>query len=413
MQETKLSKTALANHLRQLVDKRLAEKLDRGEYALTIDGKELLSAAAVMYQDSTRREEERRESLSRRYSEGLKEAELLDRKVIGMEAQYPPCWLSYTGAIAGALNALGVSCDPVDVGGHSGYAFLINVAKQTTCPSGPTALGEKSWAQILKATEELGWTIRSLAYDGSYPKKEGGPAPEEVDKAKGIFEKIKQEVNERDRPVVLWGLVAPEYGIVNGYDGNSYVVSTFRRLHDPSLQEDPIPFYDLKAPGCLHAIFFGEKVKLRGEASDKKALRRAIDFASGKVSALSNYVVGPVAFQEWARVLETLPENKQNYHGNSYVGACYCESRGMCAEFLKRLSKKYPGKQFGHLLRAAECYENGLKLMREFTQVFPFRLQGDMKLADRKKGAELLRRVKPFEEEATKHMTDALVEWGR
>ena len=413
MQQTKLSKTALANHLRQLVDKRLAEKLDRGKYTLTIDGKELLSAAALMYQDSARREEERRELLSRRYTEGLKEVKLLEKKVIAREVEYQSCWLSYTGAVAGALKALGIDCDTIDVGGYSGYAFLINVAKRTTCPSGPTALGEKTWAQILKATEELGWTVRTLAYDGGYPEKEGAPTPKEVEKAKEIFERIKQEIDERDRPVVLWGLVVPEYGIVKGYEGNSYIVSTFRRFHVPPLQEDPIPFYDLKAPGCLHAIFFGEKIKRHGETSNKEALRRAINFASGKAPVPNNYVAGPAALEEWASVLETLPEDKQNYHGNSYVGACYCESRRMCMEFLKRLAKKYPGKHSKHLLKAAECYEKGWELLKEFTQVFPFNFQGDMKLADRKKGAELLRQVKPFEEEAIKHMTDALEEWGQ
>jgi DNA-binding transcriptional ArsR family regulator len=412
MQQTKLSKTALANHLSQLVDKRLAEKLDRGKYTLTIDGKELLSAAALIYQDSARREEERRELLSRRYIEGRMEVKLLEKRVISRKVEYQPCWLSYTGAVAGALKALGMDCDTIDVGGHSGYAFLINVAKGTTCPSGPTAIAEKTWAQILKATEELGWTIRTLAYDGSYPEKEGTPTPKEVEKTKEIFEKIKQEINERDRPVVLWGLVVPEYGIVKGYEGTSYIVSTFRSLH-ANRQEDPIPFYDLKAPGCLHAIFFEEKVKRQGEASDKQALRRAINFASGKAPTVNNYVAGPGALEEWANVLETLSEEKQNYHGNSYVGACYCESRWMCAEFLKRLAKKHPGKHSKHLLKAAEYHENGWKLLKEFTRIFPFDFQGDMKLAERKKGAELLRQVKPFEEEAIKDMADALEEWER
>jgi hypothetical protein len=62
-------------------------------------------------------------------------------------------------------------------------------------------------------------------------------------------------------------------------------------------------------------------------------------------------------------------------------------------------------------LKAAECYEKGWKLMKEFTQLFPFKFQGDMSLADRKKGGELLRKVKPNEEEAIQHMKRALEEW--
>jgi len=35
-----------------------------------------------------------------------------------------------------------------------------------------------------------------------------------------------------------------------------------------------------------------------------------------------------------------------------------------------------------------------------------------MKLEDRKEGGEILRRVKPFEKEAIKHMKKALEAWG-
>jgi DNA-binding HxlR family transcriptional regulator len=409
MQQTKLSKTALANHLNQLVDKELIEKKGRGKYNLTADGKELLRAAAAMYEGSVQRQKTERQLLSKRYTEGLKEVKTLERKIVSKKVEYQPCWISYFGAVAGCLRALGTDCDTVDVGGHSGYAFLINVAKSVTCPSGPTAFPEKTWKQIRQATEELGWTIGTLAYEGSYPEKEGSPTPKEIEKVRKIFDKVKQEIDEKDRPVVLWGLVVPEYGIVKGYESDSYIVSTFRSLSGQP--EDPILFYDLKAPGCLDALFFCDKVKRRDETADKGALRRAINFASAEVPILSNYVAGPAALDEWANVLETLPEEKQNYHGNSYVGACYCESRETCAQFLKRLAKKYPGKQSKHLLKAAECYEKSWKLMKELTQLFPFKLQGNMPFADRKRGAELLRKVKPNEEEAIQHMKNALKEW--
>jgi hypothetical protein len=45
-------------------------------------------------------------------------------------------------------------------------------------------------------------------------------------------------------------------------------------------------------------------------------------------------------------------------------------------------------------------------------QLFPFKFQGDMPLAGKKKGAELLRKVKSNEEEAIQHMKDALEEWA-
>jgi len=402
MQHTELSKTALANHLNLLMKKGLVKRVARGEYSLTADGKGLLNAAASTYKDSTRREQERQKFLFRSYTKGLIEGKKLNKKIISKKVEYLPCWLSYTGAIAGSLRALGVDCDTVDVGGYSGYAFLINVAKGVTCPSGPTAVTNEIWKQMIKGTESLGWTIESYEYPHSYPAKEGNPTAQEIEMVKKLFEKIKQEIDERDRPVVLWGLVAPEYGIVKGYEGNSYITSTFRTL--TKKPEEPINFYDLKAPGCIDALFFRDKVDMDATATNREALERAINFAAATVSIRNNYVGGPAALDEWANVLENLPEEKQNYMGNSYVGACVCEGRSMCAEFLNRLSKKHTGKQSKHLQEAAECYEKGGKLMEDFMRIFPFKFQGEMKLDDRKKGAEILRKVKPFEEEAIKHM---------
>jgi DNA-binding HxlR family transcriptional regulator len=408
MQQTELSKTALANHLKLLMKKGLVKRVARGEYDLTADGKELLNAAVAMYKDSTRRVEERRELLFRSYTKGLIEGKKLNKKVISKKVEYLPCWLSYTGAIAGSLRALGVDCDTVDVGGYSGYAFLINVAKGVTCPSGPTALPLKTWQQIHKGTESLGWAIEHYEYPHDYPAKEGDPTSQEIEIAKKLFDKIKREIDERDRPVVLWGLVVPEYGIVKGYEGNSYITSTFRTL--AKKPEEPINFYDLKAPGCIDAFFFRDKVDVDTATAGREALDRAINFAAANVPILSNYVGGPAALDEWANVLENLPKEKQNYMGNSYVGACVAEGRWMSKEFLNRLAKKYQGKQSKHLREASECYEKGWKLMEQFMRIFPFKFQGEMKLEDRKKGAEILRKVRSFEEEAIKHMKKALEE---
>jgi DNA-binding HxlR family transcriptional regulator len=406
MQYTELSKTSLANHLKQLIEKGLAQKAARGKYELTVDGKELLNAVATVYRNSARRKEERRRLLSRRYAEGLIEGKSMSKKVISKKVEYQQCCLSYTGAVAGSLRALGVDCDAVDVGGYSGYAFLINVSKGTTCPSGPTALPSETWKQIHEGTESLGWTIERYEYPHSYPVKEGNPTPGEMEIARKLFERIKREIDEKDMPVVLWGLVAPEYGIVKGYEGNFYVTSTFRSLINQP--ENPILFYDLKAPGCIDAFFFRNRVEADAILADKEALKRAIRFATAEVPSLKNYAAGPAALDEWANVLENVPEEKQNYHGNSYVGACVCEGRAMSAEFLKRLAKKYSSKHSKHLLKAAVSYEKGAKLMEEFTRVFPFKFQGEMKLENRKKGAEILIKVKLFEKAAIEYMKKAL-----
>ena len=412
MQLTELSKTALANHLNQLIAKRLVEKAARGEYSLTADGKALLTAAATMYKESAQREKQRLELLSRRYTEGLLEGKKLNKKLVNKKVEFQPCWLTYTGAIAGSLKALGTDCDTADVGGCSGYAFLINVSRGTTCPSGPTALPAATWGQIHKGTESLGWSLKwVLASHSSYPAKEGKPSEKEIELARKMFEGVKHVIDEQDRPVVLWGLVVPEYGIVKGYEGDCYLTSTFRSV--AGQPETPVLYYDLKAPGCLEAFFFKDKIKQDQAKVDKEALERAINFASAKMPVLDNYVSGPAALDEWANVLEKCPKDKQNYMGNSYVGVCVCEGRHMCAEFLKRLARKYAGKQSKHLKGAAQSYDKGGALMKQFTELFPFKFQGEMTQEDRKTGAEILRKVKLSEEEAIEHMKKALTQWEK
>jgi DNA-binding HxlR family transcriptional regulator len=406
--ETRLSKTALANHLKLLMNRRLVQRVDRGEYSLTADGRSLLNAAATMYRDSVQREEWRTQLMLKRYTKGLTEANSLSKKEITKKVEYLPCWLSYTGAMAGALRALGIDCDIADVGGYSGYSFIINVAKGVTCLSGPTALPPETWNEIKKGTESLGYTVEQFVYPAGYPAEEGKPTPEEIEIAKKMFEKIKQEIDTKDRPVVVWGLAIPEYGIVKGYEGNTYLTSTYRSL--AKQPETPILYYDLKAPGCLEAIFFKNPTKPNPKTTDKEALKRAINFTA-QPHTLNNYVGGPAALEEWANVLEKQPEEQQNYLGNSYVAACTWESRCMNTEFLKRLANRHKGKQTQHLQKAAETYQKSAALMKEFTTIFPFKPQGQMKLQDRKNAANILRKIKPLEEQAIQHMQKALDNW--
>ncbi|MFX0171415.1 MAG: GyrI-like domain-containing protein [Candidatus Hodarchaeota archaeon] len=100
MEKTGLPKSALGNHLSELLDKNLIEKLDRGIYRITSDGKEFLSNLSKSYLHAKIREQERLELHRRRYQEiisrytrfQLENNELLvseskKRRKIGMEVE--------------------------------------------------------------------------------------------------------------------------------------------------------------------------------------------------------------------------------------------------------------------------------------------------------------------------------------
>jgi len=403
-QATLLSKTALANHVTQLVDDGLMRRQARGKYELTPDGKELLSAAFSTYKRSVRRVDEEKDLVKKSFGKAFGQSPDTDRFEITSKAEYQPCWLSLLGAVAGSLTALGAKCNTVDVGGHTGYSFLINVSKGETCPSGPTALHIRTFLEMLEAIQSLGWRVQNFEYPHSYPSGSSGPTSEELRVVRGLFERIKKEMEQNDRPVVVYGLAAPEYGIVRGYEGGSYIVSTFRSLQNPGVLEAPIPYHSLNAPGCVDALFFERKVRVRKGKARRDALARALKFAEGRAGTQKNYLSGPPAFEEWARVLEEVPRASQNYMGNSYVGACIQEGRELSSAFLKGMSRKMPRADARHLARASTSYSKGARALAEFTKIFPFKFDGAMPAAKRKRGAALLRDAMSYEEKAIQHL---------
>jgi DNA-binding transcriptional ArsR family regulator len=65
--ELKIQKTLVANHVSQLMDCGLVEKLERGIYRITFDGLDLLEANAKVFLSMKIREHERLEAQRRRY----------------------------------------------------------------------------------------------------------------------------------------------------------------------------------------------------------------------------------------------------------------------------------------------------------------------------------------------------------
>lgn len=405
---TKLSKTAIANHLTQLTEKGLIERVERGNYQITPDGHQLLEGIVSTYMRSQRREALEKQKLLERYSRGynLRSKSKMEAYKLSLKAKYEHGWISYIMAVTGVLKSLSVDCDIIDVAGYSGYAFIVNVAQGVTCPSGPTA--HNAWEEIHKGTEVYGWKISSVGEDVSYPLGDA-ITPEDSARARAHFELVKEGLVRTDRPVVIWGIPVPEYGIVNGYTADSYVVSTFRHLNNQP--DPPIRYEALQAPGCLEAIFFEKQITVPDAMQrDMEAIQRAIKMAEGVYKG-KGYVSGPDAFEEWAQVLKETPQ-KVIYHGNSYVAACTHEGKVFARTFLERLSRKYQEtQQTKALVKAAEEYQHAEQLMGQYVELFPFSMNGALPKEKLDKGASLLRAVKPHEVKALDHLRTTLEDW--
>ncbi|MHA2247799.1 MAG: ArsR/SmtB family transcription factor [Candidatus Hodarchaeales archaeon] len=404
--KTELQKTALSNHLSKMLQFNLIKRLERGKYLITVDGRKLLNLITSFYNEKSVKQELERKKLIHRYSH--RRMKKMDKKLT-IKPKYQPCWISYLGSVSGVMKALGKEeHDLVNTGGYTGYSFALpNVSKGTTCPSGPTSLG-KMWQEIMKGTDALGYNTKQYDDPNSYPAQEGLITPEDRNRANKLFQRVKIAI-DNNNPAILWGLPIPEYGIVTGYQENSYLVSTFRSLINQP--DDPVAFDALQAPGGLHAIIFKNQTSEILLSEDRNALQRAITLAEGHLTE-NNYVAGVHAYEEWANVLETAPQENVLYHGNSYVNECTLEAKDLSAAFLGRIAKNTQSEPFSaHLIEAAEKFNEVVKLLKSFQKIFPFAFEGDLSEEKRLKGAKILQEAIPHEEQALAMMKKALDAW--
>jgi DNA-binding HxlR family transcriptional regulator len=409
--QTDLQKTALSNSLTTLIETKLIERFERGKYRITKDGQELLNAINQFYEKAKVREIYEKKKVRQYYAEQWRKRMMIEisENKTSYIPKFQPCWISYLGAVSGILKSLGKNISIIDVGGYSGWSFLVNVAKGNTCPSGPTA--HAAYDDILKGTQnlgfEIGWGYIDLNEDKEY-------TPEvQKERLKKLFNSFKKYFDENQKPVVLWGIPVPEYGIAYGYKDDSYIVSTFR--HFQGIPETPIQYDKLEAPGALHYFSFGSEVHslTTPETGDKEAIERAINMAKGENYAHEDYVAGPEAFVEWANVLETgIKGEELVYHGNSYVANCALEGKETAIEFLKRISKRYNDQpQYEPLIKASNEFSKSKDLLAEFVKIFPFSFEGKFPEDKRKQGSDLLLKVKPNELKAIGHLKEAIKVW--
>ncbi|MCK5152419.1 MAG: hypothetical protein KAQ65_11275 [Candidatus Thorarchaeota archaeon] len=341
------------------------------------------------------------------------------------KADFVSSWITYLSTATGILKSMGKDVDLVDVAGYTGYAFHLNTSKGDTCPSAPTVAPFSTFAEGL---ESFGWKVEQ---SWEYPDFNPSDDDKQNERAKNYFEEIKNTVTQFDRPIGIWGVPnVPEFGIVNGFDDDKYVVSTFRSLPSMPLDDDPIPYLNLHAPGGLFKMIFKRPIDIKIDSVlDKEALSRAVAVAQG-IDKLEKYVSGPESFDEWALILESgiVPESedeikemtditKLNYHGNSYVAACTQEGLDLAAAFLERLTERYQGQSFcKKITQASENYRQAAAFMKEYAELFPFSLDKNWNPDEfpdgkRYQGARFLRKAKPLVVKAIAQMEDALKKW--
>jgi hypothetical protein len=346
-------------------------------------------------------------------------------------AIFQPCEFSYLGAVAGLLQSLGKPCDGVDVGGYSGYAFLMKTTEGWIDPGSPSFHSGNAkqtpeavlrlWSDFRAGTESLDVRLECVWDPKQFAFWDETQHAENERRAQHLFERVKREIDV-GRPAIVWGLFVPEYGLVNGYTQDSYVVSTFRSLIGQP--DEPVRYDQLQAKGGLEAIFVGAMHPPASQADDQLALTRAILMAEGSAYAFTfetprhpirehqRYITGVAAYDEWTRVLEQYAPDTIYYEYLSYNAACAMELKQVAGQFLNRLAERYRDRpQAEALSRAAAAYEQAEAELRQLVELFPFAETGDISAIRCAQAAASLRAAKPHEQMALEFMQQASKVW--
>ncbi|MCR4423050.1 MAG: hypothetical protein WHU95_01645 [candidate division WOR-3 bacterium] len=295
---------------------------------------------------------------------GIMNGNQIEEKVVDVQLTPPWSWVSYVGAVTAVLRSRGVKCDFTDVAGMSGYAFVINIDPELL-PTGPVAF---DWEVLVEGTQALGLETELVAVERG---------ADEQELAAELFERVRAEI-DAGRLCIVWGAGdAPEFGIVYGYRGDSYLVRSSRscRVHKEKKAlgpadepEPPVRFDSLKAPWRLAGLFFGERIKPDAELQERQAISRGVKLLRGQHACFdSNYYYGASAFRSWGDVLK---RGRADPVGNVFNLMCYWELQMFATGFCQRLAKRRKSAAVP-LAEAAALFQSSLKNLERLKSQLP------------------------------------------
>jgi hypothetical protein len=269
---------------------------------------------------------------------------------------------TFAAAVSSVLDFLGDKHPLWEIQGLSGYAFRILVHKET-CPSGPH---HTNWKEIHPATlRRLGWEPNFFLHI-------------DWNRTRALAEKREQMLRtitaalDQKRPVIVYDLYVPEWGLVTGYDESARElnVETFLNLaHWKAVSYDKLGAFNLP---ILYALDAGARL---GSYDRESAYREALASAVRHYN-LQEYTWRPTvrdgkeAYSLWLSSLKSYPASKVLPEGVADYAAKFGEWRASAAKFCREAAKVLPENK-DHLLGAAAAFEAESKAFAGLAKLFP------------------------------------------
>ncbi len=357
LKATQISRTALANHLQQLIIRGLIRRLERGSYQVTKDGQELLQAIVESYVDSQIRLSNGRRHMMERYSTTRSG---LGRNMVKLhKLQFKDYAVSHLGALHGCLEFLEINVTQPWLYGITGHGLMINIAVDDICPSGPTA-----WKPIplFTGTKNLG-----VEFDGVFAWPQQSTEAEYTKKKEKAWKLVSKALSE-GRPCYGWQIGdIPDYYIIYGVDDSGYYFKGYYQEEGAG----PKPWKNIGQMFIDITTVKRVKSPVDDTIQVKEALQAVLRIATNDKEWIMSpkYQAGIAGFDAW---IENIEKGKAGQFGNAYNAMVWWECRDMGHKFFQEAKDRLKGKAKPYLEKAVEFYGQVAEQLHEFARLYPF-----------------------------------------
>jgi GNAT superfamily N-acetyltransferase len=308
----------------------------------------------------------------------------------------PRAWDTAAAALCACARALGDAREPAVVAAASGLAFRV------TADDAVSLGAAHAWPwreELCAAAARLGYVAEVVA---------SSEAPESALHAAAqaralVFARAGVQAG---RPTLIWGVHAPEFGLVHGVDGERLRVSGILDGAAPeTIGADEL------GRGDVPVVFALQLVGAAPVPADEAALatlRAALVLGRGPAPALAGFHVGLAAWDAMVRALE---RGVIDPAGLAYSAQRYAEARAACAMWLDEAARAT-----GCELRAAQvAMRRAAGMLAELARLHPFPLPAGAMLTDaaREQARELVVETRRAEADALDAIACALAAHAR
>lgn len=251
----------------------------------------------------------------------------------------PGLWHSFVGALATVLQARDEPVDPAWLMGATGFAFR-TYAHVDLCPS---AMSMFDWDALLPEA------VAQTGYRYAYISR--GWAQEGLREARraAAHAQIRQAI-DAGRPVIVWDIGIPEWGVITGYDDATRQYAGLSCLgREETLGYDELGEREIK-------VLSVTVVKEPNGRSRDDVIRRSLGAAVAHALQQEweardrGYQDGPLALGMWAEALARGDETV-NWEHTDYYAATIAAARCYARDYLAAIAGDDPD-----LLAAADAY---------------------------------------------------------